>query len=56
MQMINTSECEECIHSMLNDEDKAKIYIYCIMKNKKYFYGQCVPCEYKELRKIEESC
>ncbi len=56
MQMINTSECEKCIHSMLNEEDKAKIYIYCIIKNKKYLYGQCLPCEYKELRKIEESC
>lgn len=48
MSMIITSECEECIHSTINDIDKARIKIYCNMKDKTYYWGQCVPCEYKE--------
>jgi hypothetical protein len=48
MKMIITSECENCIHSKLDESDKAKIKIYCAIKNKTYYFGQCVPCEYKE--------
>lgn len=50
--MIITSECEECIHSAINEEDKSKIEIYCNVKDKTYIWGQCIPCEYKE--KIKE--
>lgn len=46
--MIITSECEHCIHSTINENDKAKIRIYCKEKDKTYYWGQCVPCEYKE--------
>lgn len=48
MQMIITSECEKCIHSAIDDTNKAKIKIYCNVKDKTYYFGQCVPCEYKE--------
>lgn len=47
MKMINTSECEECIHGTLDESDKTKIIIECGIKNKKYLYGQYVPCENK---------
>ena len=50
MQMVITSECEKCIHSIMDETDKAKIKIYCKIKNKSYYFGQCVPCEYKELK------
>lgn len=51
--MIITSECEQCIHSAINEEDKAKVTIYCKVKDKTYFWGQCIPCDYKEsIRKI----
>lgn len=51
MDMIITSECEKCIHSILNEQDKAKLKIYCKVKDKSYYWGQCIPCEYKEFKK-----
>ena len=49
--MILTSECEQCMNSVIDDEDKAKVTIYCKTKNKTYYYGQCIPCDDKEIRK-----
>lgn len=49
--MILTSECEKCSHSILDETNKAKIMIYCKQKDKWYIYGQCIPCESKEERK-----
>lgn len=43
--MIITSECEQCIHSVINEEDKAQVKIYCKAKDKTYYWGQCIPCE-----------
>lgn len=51
MQMIITSECENCIYSTIYDEDKARIKVHCNIKDKTYYYGQCIPCEFKEARK-----
>lgn len=50
--MIITSECEQCIHSVINEEDKARVKIYCKVKDKTYYWGQCIPCDYKELNTI----
>lgn len=52
--MILTSECEQCIHSTINEEDKARVKVYCSVKNKTYYWGQCIPCEYKENRKEDK--
>lgn len=49
MRMIITSECEDCIHSTIDETDKARIKIYCDVKSKFYYFGQCIPCEYKEI-------
>ena len=49
--MIITSECEQCIHSAINEEDKARVKVYCSVKDKTYFWGQCIPCDYKEIKK-----
>ena len=49
--MILTSECEECMNSVINDEDKAKVKVYCSVKDKTYYWGQCIPCDYKEIKK-----
>lgn len=51
MNMIITSECEKCIHSIINERNKAEIEVYCKIKDKKYRWGQCIPCEYKEVIK-----
>lgn len=48
--MIITSECEKCIHSIIDETNKAKIKIYCDIKDKTYYFGQCIPCECKELK------
>lgn len=48
--MILTSECEHCPQSIINDEDKARIKVYCNIKDKTYYWGQCIPCDYKERR------
>lgn len=55
MTMINTSECEHCLHSILNEEDKSKILMYCKVKDKTYIYGQCIPCDYKENKPDEKN-
>lgn len=49
--MIITSECEQYIHSTINEEDKARVKVYCCVKDKTYFWGQCIPCDYKEVKK-----
>jgi len=49
--MILTSECEKCSQSIINDEDKARVTVYCRVKNKTYYYGQCISCDSKEIRK-----
>ena len=48
--MILTSECEECMNSVINDEDKAKVKVYCSVKDKTYYWGQCIPCYYKKIK------
>lgn len=52
--MILTSECEQCPQSIIDDEDKARVIVYCKVKDKMYFWGQCIPCDYKEKRKTNE--
>lgn len=49
MNMIITSECEQCIHSIIDETNKAKVKIYCKAKDKTYYFGQCIPCEDKKL-------
>ena len=51
MDMIVTSECEKCIHSVLDESDTSKVKIYCKVKDKVYYWGQCIPCDYKEFKK-----
>lgn len=43
--MIITSECEKCIHSIIDESNKAWIKIYCTAKDKTYYWGQCIPCD-----------
>ena len=49
--MILTSECEKCSQAIINDEDKARVKVYCSVKDKTYYWGQCIPCDYKETKK-----
>lgn len=47
MNMILTSECEECRYGIIDDRDRSKIKVFCKDKDKEYYYGQCIPCENK---------
>lgn len=50
-EMVITSECERCIHSAIDETDKAKIKVYCNVKDRTYHWGQCIPCDNKDIRK-----
>ncbi len=45
MKMINTNECEYCQYGTIDDSNKAKIIVYCAIKQKHYLYGRCIPCD-----------
>jgi len=51
MNMIITSECENCVNGEVDDSDKARVKVYCRAKERWYWYGQCIPCELKEIKK-----
>lgn len=50
MEMITTDECENCKHGTVIENSKADIKVYCSIKDKYYYFGQCIPC----LNKVEE--
>lgn len=52
--MIITSECIKCIHSTINEENKARVTVYCKVKDKNYYWGQCIPCEYMEQKESKD--
>ena len=45
--VICTDVCQTCVHSNLNEETVNNKF-HCDAKNKDYFYGQYVPCDFKE--------
>ena len=42
--VILTSLCETCKYGTVNEEDKARVKVYCSYKEKEFYFGQCVPC------------
>lgn len=57
MPMILTSECEHCVYGeiflyKIRGKDVEKVR--CSYKEKEYFYGQCIPCEHKQIKRGEE--
>ena len=52
--MIITSECKQCIHSTIDETNKARVKVYCKIKDKTYYWGQCIPCDFKEKRMIND--
>lgn len=54
MNMILTSECEECDNGIIDESNKAKVKVICLKKNKEYYYGQCISCDDKIKRKLGE--
>lgn len=54
MNMIITSECEDCIYGIISESNKAQIKVKCTQKDKEYYYGQCIPCDDKQKMKLGE--
>lgn len=53
MATILSTKCEHCAYGSINELNKARIKIKCSMKNKEYYYGQYIPCDYFEPTEIE---
>lgn len=48
---IITSKCDkECIFGSIDNSNPSKI-VYCKIKNKRYMYGQKIPCDQKIKKK-----
>ena len=52
--MIITSQCESWTYGSIDEINKARIKVYCSVKDKTYCYGQCIPCDYYKKKKIED--
>lgn len=50
MAVIITSECEHCVYGECFKVGRIE-KIRCSYKEREYYYGQCVPCEHKQIRK-----
>jgi hypothetical protein len=46
--VILTSECEKCKYGSTKTDDKARLKVWCSYKEKEYFFGACIPCDYYE--------
>ena len=51
--IIIGKECEDCKFATIDESDKGRITVYCVARDKTYYWGQCIPCEDK-LRIIKE--
>ena len=53
--IIAGKDCEDCRYSDIVEESKARIYVFCGIKDKRYFYGQNIPCDLKEKQETLDS-
>ena len=47
VMIICGKDCEGCDFATIDDSDKTKVKVYCAIKSKWYYYGQCIPCGYR---------
>jgi len=45
--IIAGDDCKDCKYATVDDTDVARVIVYCDARDKKYYYGQCIPCEDK---------
>jgi len=44
--IIYGKDCENCVHfTAIDDENPARIKVYCDLTDKWRWYGQCIPCD-----------
>ncbi len=52
--IIAGKDCEPCIHGIVKDQDKARVKVYCECKDREYYWGTCIPCEVRKVKKQNE--
>lgn len=53
--IIVGTDCEDCRNcTAIDDENPARIKVYCSHDDKYRWYGQCIPCENKVKVKVKE--
>lgn len=50
---MNSSECEKCKWSIIDETNKAKIIVTCRLRSKAFYFGQNIQCS--EMEKKEEN-
>lgn len=45
---VLTSDCENCKYGNIDEENKARVRVHCDIKNKNYYFGQYIPCDFFE--------
>lgn len=45
--------CEDCAHCTVLEEQNP-LKIYCSEKDKYYYWGQCIPCETKVKKEVND--
>lgn len=53
--IIVGKDCEDCTFCTINDRDRSRVKVHCAVRDKDYYYGQCIPCEDKVKVKKNES-
>ncbi len=43
--IIAGDKCEKCKYGTLDETNRAKIMVYCALKERQYIYGECIRCE-----------
>lgn len=46
--IVAGEDCEKCFYGTIDNSNKSKIVVNCSYKNKKYIWGQYVPCDDKK--------
>lgn len=49
--IIVGKDCENCIHATFDETNKAKIMVYCNIRERWYIYGMCIDCNNKTIIK-----
>ena len=46
-------DCANCKYGDIDESNKARVKVHCDLRDKTYYFGQCIPCDSKE-KMIEE--
>ena len=47
--IIAGQDCDNCIYATVEEETKGRVKIHCDARDRRYWWGQNVPCDDKEV-------